>query len=212
MQKIKIRFITNILVNLWRLSHSIKVKIAVSPKELEEVFHLRWEIYIECGYIESQDFPDQKLKDKYDTSSLNVIAFKNNVPVGTVRLILSSEQGFPTERAFNILNFNFPRNEVGEISKLGVKKNYKKNNFRKKIFIILISEIYKLSKKNKINYWLIGIPPFLKNYIEKLNFHVSFQELKTGPLKLENVEERKTAKKYFENYQITPFLINIQKL
>jgi hypothetical protein len=116
--------------------------------------------------------------------------------------------GFPTENAFNLINFDFPKNQIGEISKLCIKEN--DSNCRKKIFLSLMVEVYKLSKKNGICYWLIGIPPSLKAHFEKLNFPVLFQQLKTGPLKPENIKERQTASKYFEKYQITPFLITFE--
>lgn len=209
-QKIKVWFIINILVKFWEFSEKIRIEIANSPHQFQTIFHFRWKAYTEYGYIEPKDFPNKELRDEYDESSLNVIAFKKNIPIGAVRLILPSARDFPTEKAFNILN-NLPRDKVGEISKLSIGKDCERK-FRKKIFIILMSEIYRLSRRNKINYWLIGAPFSLVNYISKLNLHLSFQKLKTGPLKPENIEARKTAKKYFENYQITPFLINIQKL
>lgn len=210
LQKIKIWFIVNVLVKIWQFSDELKIKIASSPKELDEIFRFRWEIYNKLGYIEPLDFPDQKLKDEYDEISLNMMAFKDNVLAGTVRLILPSSKGFPTEKAFNIVDFNFPKKKVGEISKLCIKEEYKNSDCRKKIFLALMSEVYKLSKKNKIHYWLLGIPLSLKKHFEKLNLHLSFQQLKVGPLKFENIKERKTAKKYFEKYQIIPFIINLK--
>lgn len=209
-QKIKIWFIVNILAPFWKFLNNIRIKVATTEKEFDEIFFFRWKMYTEYGYIDPQDFPHQKLSDKYDRYSLNVIAYKNGQPVGTVRLILPSKEGFPTEKAFNIIDLNAPRKKMGEISKLCIKKESKKNNLTKKIFLCLMAEIYKLSQKNKIDYWLVGIPVNLKSYIEKLHFHLNFQQLKTGPLKPENIKERKTAKKYFEKQQIIPFLISIK--
>lgn len=207
-QKIKNYFIAYVLIGLWRFFYGIKVKVATSSEELEKIFHLRWKLYSEYGYIEPQDFPDQKLTDIYDQHSFNVIAYKNNTPIGTARLVMPSKNGFPTEKAFNIINLNVSREKIGEVSKLCIEQN----NDRRKFFLALMTEIYKLSKKNKIDYWLVGIPFSLKEYIKKFNFPLSFIELKIGPLKPENIEERKSAKKYFEKYQISPFLIDISKL
>jgi hypothetical protein len=207
--KMKVWFIVNILTKIWQFLDGIKIKIAKSQKELNEIFHFRWKIYSKLGYIDLKDFPDQKLKDEYEESSLNIMALKDNILAGTVRLVLPSSKGFPTEKAFNIINFNFPKEKMGEISKLCIKKEYK-NNCRKKIFLALMAEVYKLSKKNKTSYWLIGIPLFLKEHFNKLNFYLPFQPLEIGPLKPENIEERKTAKKYFEKHQIIPFFITLK--
>lgn len=208
-QRAKIWLIVNILMKFWCLSEGIKVKIATSQEDLEKVFRFRWKIYSKYGYIEPEDFADQKLCDKYDKHSLNIIALKDDVPVGTVRLVFPSNEGLPTERAFNIINFNFPKNEVGEVSKLCLSDDCKDKKIRKKIFLILMGTVYKLSKKNKIKYWLVGISPSLREHFDTLNFNFSFIKLNTGPLTPANIEERKTAKRYFEKYQITPFLIII---
>lgn len=204
LKKLKIWFIKNVLLKVLQFFDGIKVKVASSQKELDEIFHFRWEIYNKLGYIEPKDFPDQKLKDEYDETSLNIMAFKDSVLLGTVRLILPSSKDFPTEKAFNIVDFNFPKDKIGEISKLCIKEE--NSNYRKKILIALMAEVYKLSKKNKIDYWLFGIPLSLKTHFEKFNLF-SFQQLKTGVLKPENIKERKTAKKYFEKYQIIPFIV-----
>lgn len=212
LQKIKIWFILTLVTKIWRFLEGIKVKIAKSDEELDEVFRFRWEVYSRCDYIDPVDFPDQKLKDKYDKIAFNLMAFKKNILVGILRLIPPSPLGLPTQNAFNIIDPDFPEGRIGEISKLCIR-DIPNRDCRKKIFLILMSEAYKISKKNKISYWLIGTPPSLKAHfeklIEKLNIRLYFKELKVGPLKPENIEERRTAKKYFEKYQIIPFLIKL---
>src|SRR3989344_2308960 len=75
---------------------------AVSQRYLSDVYHLRWKIYGEEGYIDQAQYPDQKMTDDYDAYSTNFLARQNNMPIATARLIKDSSYGFPTENLFNI--------------------------------------------------------------------------------------------------------------
>jgi len=209
-KKIRIWVLLNFLTKIWSFHNKIKVEIVNLEHTFSNIyFHLRWKIYKEEGYIDSNDFPEQQLRDGYDERSLNLLAFKKNIPVGSARFIPPSDLGLPTEKAFNLIDLNCPKKEIGEISKLCIEKDYRKTKTGKKIFLMLMAEMYKFMKKNKIKYALIGIPPSLKKSFEKVDFQHHIKELAVGPLKSENIEERKTAKKYFEKFKITPYLITI---
>jgi len=209
LRKIKIWFILNVLIKIWQFSERIKVKIANSQEEIEEIFRFRWKIYKEAEYITLEDFPNQQLSDKYDKNSLNIFALKDGTLAGCVRFILPSEIGLPTEKAFNLKDLNFPKNEMGEISKLCIDKKYRKTSAGKKMFLIFMAEFYKFTKKNNMKYALIGTDPRLKRCFEKVDFQLSIEELPTGPLEPQIIEERMTAKKYFEKSKVTPYLITI---
>jgi hypothetical protein len=209
-KKIRLWVLLNFLIKIWSFYDKIEIKVV---KNKENLYHIcsrfRWKIYKEEGYIDPKDFPEQQLKDKYDKSSLNLLVLKEDIPIGTVRFILPSEFDLPTEKVFNIINMNFPKNEVGEISKLCIEKGYRKTKTGKKIFLMLMAEIYKFMKANKIKYALIGVPSRLKETFEKTDFQLSIEKLAIAPLTSENIEERKTAKKYFEKFKIIPYLITI---
>lgn len=207
-KKIKIWFLMNFLIKFWSFFDKIKIEVVNQNQHLSNIcFHFRWKIYKEEDYIDPGDFPNQQLKDKYDKNSLNLLALKDNIPVGSVRFILPSEIALPTEKAFNLIGLNVPKNEIGEISKLCIEKNYRKTSIGKKILIMLMAEIYKFAKRNGIKYALIATNFRLKKSFERLDFPFYIKELSFGPLKPENIEERKTAKKYFEKFKIIPYLI-----
>jgi hypothetical protein len=209
-KKIKLWFLINFLTKLWNLFYKIKIKTFLPGEKNnnDEYFHFRWKIYSEEGYIDPQDFPDQQLRDEYDNDSLHVFAVKNNNIIACVRFVLSLKGKLPTERAFNLINFHISSN-IGEISKLCLEKKYRRTKIGKCIFLSLMCEIYKFMKKNKIKYVLIGVPQFLKKSFEKTSFVEYIEELSTGVLKPEHLEERKTAKKYFEKVDIKPYLIKV---
>lgn len=210
-KKIRLWFLINFLTKIWNLFHKIKIK-AISPGKKNnnsENFHFRWKIYLEAGYIDQQDFPNQQLRDEYDEDSFHVLAFKNNNLIASVRFILPMKGKLPTERVFNLIDFNIPRNKMGEISKLCLEKEYRRTNIGNYVFLSLMAEIYKFMKRNKMEYVLIGVPEFLKKSFEKTDFVQYIKEIPTGPLESEHLEERKTAKKYFEKFNIKPYLIKI---
>lgn len=101
----------------------------VDPEDEElkkKIFRLRYEVYaLEFGFENPLDFPDKLEKDGYDAHSIHFVAFNEDEEVvGTVRMILDSEKGFPVEHASKITEFhNKPTPEhITEVSRLAVSK------------------------------------------------------------------------------------------
>ncbi len=99
---------------------------------LKEIFALRYEVYcLECGFLEPQDYQDRIETDEYEGRSFHVAAHHNldGEIVGTVRLIeASAGQYFPFEEHCTFFDsFGFPpREQCGEISRLVVRKSYRR--------------------------------------------------------------------------------------
>lgn len=210
-KKIRLWFLMNFITKFWNLFYKIKIKTILpgGKNNNDDYFHFRWKVYLAEDYIDPQDFPDQQLRDKYDEDSLHVLASKNNNLIAIVRFILPLKGNLPTEKAFNLINFHIPKNKIGEISKLCFEKKYRRTKIGDCVFLSLMSEIYKFMKKNKIKYVLIGIPQFFKKPFEKTDFVEYIKELSTDVFKPEHLEERETAKKYFEKVNIKPYLIKV---
>ena len=196
--KISLRFF------LWK--NNIVVKQASSEKELEKVYNFRWKIYSQEEYINPDNYPDKLLKDKYDSVSVSFLALKNQRIIGTLRLVPFSPLGLPTENAFNFSHFKLIPEKTAEISKLCVSKDWR----GKGIALALIEKAYLYSKEKGICYWLVGIPPALKDYFEK--FGIKFQSISTNSPTQTNLRERKTAEKYFGKKSIHPYSLNLKEL
>ncbi len=81
------------------MKSDIKFAIANSDELKEEIYRLRYEVYAnEFGYEDKNDFPDGLEKDIYDEHSIHVAALINNKVMGTVRLIMNSDIGFPIDK------------------------------------------------------------------------------------------------------------------
>ena len=103
----------------------------VSDKKiLEETFKLRYEVYVEEFSFESKaDHPDGLETDNFEDESVHFACLNEYDEVmGTIRLVLDSEKGFPIEHAADIsFTGEMPeRNKIGEISRLTVKKDLRR--------------------------------------------------------------------------------------
>ena len=102
----------------------------VDKAELEEVFRLRYKVYCdEWGFEKPEDHPGGLEFDRFDSNSMHFISLNDAWQIiGTIRIILHSEKGFPMENHCTIdadlshLN----RNKIGEISRLAVSKEFRR--------------------------------------------------------------------------------------
>ncbi|WDP89063.1 MAG: PEP-CTERM/exosortase system-associated acyltransferase [Desulfobacter sp.] len=109
---------------------TFRFKEVDSEDLLRQVFRLRYEVYaLEFGFENPYDFPDKLEKDAYDSHSIHFVSINEyDEVIGTVRMILDSEKGFPVEHASEITRFKdkpAPRH-LTEISRLAVSKNMRR--------------------------------------------------------------------------------------
>ncbi len=102
-----------------------------SPELLEEVFHLRYQVYChECKFLNPDDYPDEWEIDQYDPYSIHFAAIdQDDTVVGTIRLIKNcSPVPFPIEiHCKPVIESNgLIRNKIAEISRLAVSKKYRR--------------------------------------------------------------------------------------
>lgn len=105
--------------------------IEASAQELKnQIFRLRYEVYaLEFGFENPYDFPDKLEQDEYDAHSIHFAALNEyDEVIGTVRMILDSEKGFPVEQASEITDFKdkpAPK-YITEVSRLAVSKSMRR--------------------------------------------------------------------------------------
>jgi N-acyl amino acid synthase of PEP-CTERM/exosortase system len=97
-------------------------------KDLRDIYKLRYKSYCEeWGFERPEDHPEGLEYDEYDKHSVHFICKKDSGHlIGTIRLILNSEKGFPIERHCSIdedLSF-MDRDRLAEISRLAISKEY----------------------------------------------------------------------------------------
>ena len=96
----------------------------------DEVYRLRYEVYaMEFGFENPRDFPDKLEQDEYDQYSTHFVAVNEfDEVIGTVRIILDNEKGFPVDHASDTAGFkDRPEDRnLTEVSRLAVSKTMRR--------------------------------------------------------------------------------------
>jgi len=109
---------------------AIQCKVVLKGPELEETFRLRYRVYCEeRGFERPEDHPDGLEVDRFDVHARHFASYNSGGNmVGTVRIILHSDEGFPIERNCR-LDEDRPLCEAarfGEISRLALSKDIRR--------------------------------------------------------------------------------------
>lgn len=178
-----------------------------TESELEQVYRLRYHLYSEAGYICPSKYPDGVFKDQWDHASINFLVLNSQEePIGTMRLVLNSIAGFPTEQLFNFKIPRIPRHRIAEISRFAIAKNYRAKNHT--ILIGLIKLIYEYSKDLDIEVLYAYMPEALEILLRKLE--ISFIKLPTMPLTPKYFSARDVIGGYFKRHNhVYPYLLSV---
>ena len=101
-----------------------------SEKLKKAIYRLRYKVYVEeFGFEKAEDHPDGYETDVYDPHSIHFAALDENQEViGTVRMILNSEKGFPIDHAAKIsfIGEKPAPDKIAEVSRLAISKNFRR--------------------------------------------------------------------------------------
>jgi len=180
-----------------------------TEKELEKMYNLIWEVYaLEKKWIDPSRFSMEILKDKYETNSIKIGAFKNGNLIGTIRIILPSSPSFYVEEDFNVEFPEFLQKEkTAELSRLVVAKEYR----NKLISFGLLKEAFKISKEIGIKYWIVVTNENIKNYFSK-HFGIKFHPIKLKPFTEKHLEIRKKMENYYKCGDPLPYLVSLDEM
>ncbi|WP_321495870.1 PEP-CTERM/exosortase system-associated acyltransferase [uncultured Desulfobacter sp.] len=102
----------------------------IDDEILKDTFRMRYEVYVdEFGFENKTDHPNGLETDEYEKESIHFACLnETDSVVGTIRLVLHSDKGFPIEHATKL---NFPGKKpapekIGEISRLTVSKDLRR--------------------------------------------------------------------------------------
>jgi N-acyl amino acid synthase of PEP-CTERM/exosortase system len=107
------------------------LKVPEGDPLLNEIYKLRYKVYVEeWGFEKREDHPGDIEKDEFDEHSVHFAVRRKGEDrlIGTIRMITSSDKGFPIEKHCTIdadLSA-FDKNRFGEISRLAISKDYRK--------------------------------------------------------------------------------------
>ena len=93
----------------------VRIKVAQSAKEMADVFHLRYRVFVgDEGILEGlASRKSEAIFDHYDALPLvaNIIAYNGNEPIGTIRINLDTGAGLPSD---DLYDFSEYRNKTEE--------------------------------------------------------------------------------------------------
>lgn len=102
----------------------------IDTEVLKDTFRMRYEVYVdEFGFERKEDHPHGLETDDYEEESIHFACLnETNSVVGTIRLVLNSNKGFPIEHAttLNIPGEKPKPQQIGEISRLTVTKDLRR--------------------------------------------------------------------------------------
>lgn len=103
----------------------------VENKEvLKDTFRMRHEVYVqEFGFENKDDHADGLETDEHENNSIHFACLnETDSVVGTIRLVLDSDKGFPIEQAVetNFIGKKPHASQIGEISRLTVSKDLRR--------------------------------------------------------------------------------------
>ena len=191
-----------LLLNLLALKNGVSVMKVQTKEDLAQARGLAWKIYaLQEHYIDPEFFPKKTLEDEFDEHAIYFLAFHQKNPIGTARLILRSELGFPIEKLYNFKNIPIEKSKAAEISRLAVLDNYK----GKGISLNLCKSCFEESRLRGIDYWYALLPEALKDHFKK--YGIKFIELESEELTPEQEKNREPHRFYFEKKKPKPYLI-----
>ncbi len=165
-----------------------------STDALNNCYRLRFDVYcVERGYLQRENYPSSLEIDKFDAHSLHFGAFNRaGETVGTIRLVQPNSQGFPLLQHCQLHDEVIP-DEIVEISRLAVSKNYRRRREddiygispdqivmpdpvpedrrrRPEIVLGLYKIIYQESKRRGITHWLAAMERSLVRLLWRYGF------------------------------------------
>ena len=191
---------------MFRLS-GIKVKIAKTEREMQDIYKLRYRVYKNVGYIDPKNYPGGTFKDPYDKYSVNFLAYYKGKPAGIVRLVKDSELGYTLEKYYNT-QLPLKGSEAVEVSRLAVDKKHRGG--RRRVVLALLRSAFEWSKQNNIRYWYMFMPPKLAEAFEELG--AIFRPLPQNKLTEENKKARQLLLGYFEKTKARLYYLDIEEL
>jgi len=107
-----------------------KFKKVDSEELLKEIYRVRYEVYCqECGFLPASAYPDGLEIDEFDDHSIHFAAFADGNVIGTSRLVMNSEHGYPLNdhcKEISVNESELSKAGLVEVSRLALRKSFRR--------------------------------------------------------------------------------------
>lgn len=153
----------------------IKIVVAKTAKEQQQLFHFRYQVYVEeMGKRPlGADYTNKLIKDEMDDWGWLIYAEVDSQIIGTARLNIGMSKQFPLKivSIFSMPKFDefFNNNgltPIGLATKVIVSPKYRNSS----VFYLLVMKLYEKIREQQIDFCFGGCNPYLLSFYEKLGF------------------------------------------
>ncbi|MFW6383420.1 MAG: N-acyl amino acid synthase FeeM domain-containing protein [Nanoarchaeota archaeon] len=151
-----------------KINNTFHVNVAETQKEKEEIFRLRYDIYIgEMGRPSHADHENKFIKDSLDETAHLLYITQKGKACGTARINFKKESNTEFEEEYRIKEFEsyFP-NEISETSKFMMEKSWRKS----RLPVFFAKELYRHGVENGSKIDFINCNEPLDCLYEKLGY------------------------------------------
>lgn len=154
---------------------SIKIGIAVTPEEKKEIYHFRYQTYVEemSKHIDEGDYANKLLFDELDEWALLLYAKIDSVIIATEPINIGTLAAFP-QKVVDILSLNEFQNcntghdqEFAYITKLMVAPCHRSSP----VLYLLMAECYEICCRRQIQFGFGICNFYLLRLYEQMGFH-----------------------------------------
>jgi hypothetical protein len=158
------------------LESSIQIGIAATPEEKREIYHFRYQTYVEemCKHVEGIDYTNELLSDELDEWGFLLYAKIDSRIIGTARINIGTLADFPRKVAeflsLDIFQNGTTKNGDHKFSycaKLMVTPAHR----RSPVLYLLIARCYELSYCNQVQFGFLLCNFYLLRLYEQMGFH-----------------------------------------
>jgi N-acyl amino acid synthase of PEP-CTERM/exosortase system len=101
-----------------------------SAELLKETYRVRYEVFCqEFGFLPTAHYPDGLEVDEFDEHSIHFAALTDDNVIGTCRLVMNSEHGYPLNKhckVFYVNEADLPKKSLVEVSRLALRKSFRR--------------------------------------------------------------------------------------
>jgi ubiquinone/menaquinone biosynthesis C-methylase UbiE/N-acyl-L-homoserine lactone synthetase len=150
---------------------TITTEIVSRPEDLDAIYQVRHQVYcIEEGYLDPNDYSDQKESDIWDQHSVQIALRKNDRVIGTFRLIRDSVDDFLFAKTFAI-PAHLDRSRLVDGSRMCVLKGER----GKRMLLALIAASDTWCEEHGVTHWCFSAPRRLVDFYYSIGWQI--QEL-----------------------------------